>query len=103
MPERKKYGMLYKMRSGRFRSRLRAAADLLGNGRRRECQIRRSIRNRRNGRMTVWERAVAALAARALDGGLLDSLRGESLSALSPEDAAARKARREGVYKRGRL
>lgn len=44
--------------------------------------------------MTVWERAVAALAARALDGGLLDSLRGESLSALSPEDAAARKARR---------
>lgn len=44
--------------------------------------------------MTVWERAVAALAARALDGGLLDSLREESLSALSPEDAAARKARR---------
>lgn len=38
--------------------------------------------------MTVWERAVAALAARALDGGLLDSLRGESLSVLSPEDAA---------------
>ncbi len=35
--------------------------------------------------MTVWERAVAALAAWALDGGLLDSLRGESLSALLPE------------------
>ncbi len=38
--------------------------------------------------MTVWERAVAALAARALDGGLLDSLRGESLSALLLECAA---------------
>ena len=53
--------------------------------------------------MTVWERVVAALAARALDGGLLHSLREESVSALSPEDVAARKARREGVYKRGRL
>lgn len=45
--------------------------------------------------MTVWERAVAALAARALDGGLLDSLREESLSALLPE-CTGRRGRRGG-------